>query len=112
MTLTEHNGPEIINFVFNYGGRAELVNVTRKLLAEHVKLETVSEFTINHYLWTTGLPDVDLIIRTSGEYRLSNFLLWQSAYACVYVTKAYWPDVGRDDIDAAVTYYNQIMVKI
>ncbi len=111
VTLTEHNGPEIFNFVFNYGGRAELVNVTRKLLAEHVKLETISESTINHYLWTTGLPDVDLIIRTSGEHRLSNFLLWQSAYACVYVTQTYWPDVGRDDIEAAVKYYNEAMVK-
>jgi undecaprenyl diphosphate synthase len=112
VTLTQHNGPEVFNFVFNYGGRAELVNVTRELLAENVGLETISESTIDHYLWTIGLPDVDLVIRTSGEQRLSNFLLWQSAFACVYVTQAYWPDVSRDDIEAAVQYYNQIMAKV
>ncbi len=111
-TLTQQNGPEIFNFVFNYGGRAELVNVTRKLLAEKVESEVVSESTINHYLWTNGLPDVDLVIRTSGEQRLSNFLLWQSAYACIYVTQAYWPDVSRDDVEAAVKYYNRVMAKI
>ncbi len=112
VALTQHNGPEIFNFVFNYGGRAELVNVTRKLLVESARMETISESTIEHYLWTTGLPDVDLVIRTSGEQRLSNFLLWQSADACVYVTQAYWPDVSRDDIEAAVQYYDQIMAKV
>jgi undecaprenyl diphosphate synthase len=112
VALTQQNGPEIFNFVFNYVGRAELVSVTRRLVAEHVQPERVSESTINHYLWTSGLPDVDLVIRTSGEQRLSNFLLWQSAHACVYVTQAYWPDVSRDDVEAAVQYYNQAMVKV
>jgi undecaprenyl diphosphate synthase len=112
VALTQDNGPEIFNFVFNHGGRAELVNVVRNLLAEGVELETISEPTINRYLWTAGLPDIDLVIRTSGEQRLSNFLLWQCAYACVYVTQAYWPDVGRDDLEAGIKYYNQVMVKV
>jgi undecaprenyl diphosphate synthase len=111
-TLTQNNGPEIFNFVFNHGGRAELVNVVRQLLAEGKQSEIISEALIDDYLWTAGLPDLDLIIRTSGEQRLSNFLLWQSAYACVYVTKAYWPDVNRNDIEAGVKYYNQVMVKV
>lgn len=111
IALTQHNGPEIFNFVFNHGGRAELVNVARQLLAEGRQPETISESLINDYLWTAGLPDLDLVIRTSGEQRLSNFLLWQGAYACVYVTKAYWPDVSHEDIEAGINYYNQVMVK-
>jgi undecaprenyl diphosphate synthase len=111
VALTRHNGPEIFNFVFNYGGRAELVNVARRLLAEGIQPETVSVSTINSYLWTAGLPDIDLVIRTSGEQRLSNFLLWQSADVCIYVTQAYWPDVSRADIEGGVKYYNQVMVK-
>jgi len=111
IALTEHNGPEIFNFAFNYGSRAELVSATRRLLADNVKPETISESTINHYLWTAELPDVALIIRTSGEHRLSNFFLWQGAYACVYITEAYWPDVGRHDIEAAVEYYNKATAK-
>jgi undecaprenyl diphosphate synthase len=110
--LTRHNGSEVFNFAFNYGGRAELVDATRKLMNEGVELEQISESTINAHLWTSGLPNVDLVIRTSGEQRLSNFLLWQCAYACVYVTQAYWPDVSRDDIEAAVKYYDEIMVKV
>jgi len=112
ISLTQRNGPEIFNFVFNYGGRAELINATRELLAENVEPETVTESRIDQQLWTTGLPDVDLVVRTSGEQRISNFLLWQSAYACIYVTQAYWPEVGRDDIEAAVKTYNQVMVKV
>jgi undecaprenyl diphosphate synthase len=109
--LTQNNGPEVFNLVFNYGMRAELVYVTRELLTKQVSPEIVSEATINDHLWTAGLPDIDLVIRTSGEYRLSNFLLWQSAYACVYVTRTYWPDMDQSDIEEAIRYYNQIMVR-
>jgi len=112
ISLTQQNGPEIFNFVFNYGARAELVNAARELLAENVEPETVTESTINQQLWTTGLPDVDLVVRSSGEQGISNFLLWQSAYTCIYVTQAYWPEVGRDDIEAAVKTYNQVMVEV
>ena len=103
------NGPWIFNLVFNYGGRSEIMQVTRELLAEQVEAEAVSEATINQRLWTAGLPDVDLVIRTGGDQRLSNFLLWQSAYACVYVADPHWPAISRDDIEAAIAYYNRIM---
>lgn len=109
--LTRSNGPEVFNLAFNYGGRAELVRVASELMAERVQPETITEATINDRLWTAGLPDVDLVIRTGGDRRLSNFMLWQSAHACVYVTDSYWPDVSRDDIEAGIKYYSQVMVE-
>jgi undecaprenyl diphosphate synthase len=112
VALTRHNGPEIFNFVFNHGGRAELINAARQLIAEGVSPEAVSEDSIADHLWTAGLPDVDLVIRTSGEQRLSNFMLWQSAYACIYVAQAYWPDLGRRDIEEGIKYYNRTMAKV
>jgi len=72
---------------------------------------TISEATINDRLWTAGLPDVDLVIRTGGDWRVSNFMLWQSTYACIYVADAYWPDVARSDIEDGIRYYNQVMPK-
>ncbi|MDY6875076.1 MAG: polyprenyl diphosphate synthase [Chloroflexota bacterium] len=112
VSLTQNNGPWVFNIAFNYGGRAELVHVASELLAERARPEMVSEATINNRLWTAGLPDVDLVIRTGGDRRVSNFMLWQSAYACIYVADAYWPDVSRNDIEAGIRYYNQVMVKV
>jgi undecaprenyl diphosphate synthase len=109
--LTQNNGPSVFNLAFNYGGRAELVHVASELVAERAQPEAISEATINNRLWTAGLPDVDLLIRTGGDKRLSNFLLWQSTYACIYVADAYWPDVAKDDIQAGITYYHQVMTK-
>ncbi|MDY7079637.1 MAG: polyprenyl diphosphate synthase [Chloroflexota bacterium] len=111
VALTKNNGPWVFNLAFNYGGRAELVHVVSELLAEQVQPETISEASINNRLWTAGLVDVDLVIRTGGDRRISNFMLWQSAYACIYVADAYWPDVARSDIEAGIEYYNQVMVK-
>jgi undecaprenyl diphosphate synthase len=73
--------------------------------------EAISEAAVNERLWTAGLPDVDLVFRTGGDRRVSNFMLWQSAYACIYVADAYWPDVSCEDIEAGVRYYNQVMEK-
>lgn len=111
MTLTQDNGPCVFNLVFNYGGRAELVHVASELLAEQVSPETISEATINEHLWTTGLPDVDLVIRTGGDQRMSDFLLWQSAHAYIYVVDAYWPDVTRNDIEAGIRYYSMRQIR-
>jgi undecaprenyl diphosphate synthase len=109
--LTQNNGSRVFNLAFNYGGRVELVHVVSELLAEQVQPETISEATINDRLWTAGLPDVDLVIRTGGDRRISNFMLWQSAYACIYIADAYWPDVARSDVEAGIRYYNQVMAK-
>ncbi len=109
VAMTRNNAPWIFNLAFNYGGRAELTHVVNELLAEGVQPEAVSETTINERLWTAGLPDVDLVIRSGGDRRLSNFMLWQSAGACFYVTDPYWPDLTRSDIEGGIKYYNQIM---
>ena len=109
--LTRDNGPSVFNLAFNYGGRAELMHVIRSLLAEGLQPDEISEAAINDRLWTAGLPDVDLMVRTGGDQRLSNFLLWQSAYACVYIASAYWPAIDRDDIETGIEYYNRIMVQ-
>lgn len=88
-----------LNIAVNYGGRAEIVNAARKLAAEG---REISEKSISDTLYTAGCPDPDLIVRTANEKRLSNFLLWQSAYAEYYFTETLWPDISSDDVDAAV----------
>ncbi len=88
-----------LNIAVNYGGRAEIVNAARKLAAEG---KEISEQSISDALYTAGCPDPDLIVRTANEKRLSNFLLWQSAYAEYYFTETLWPDISSDDVDAAV----------
>jgi undecaprenyl diphosphate synthase len=107
--LTRNNGPRVFNLAFNYGGRAELVRVASELAAEQVQPEAISEAVINARLWTAGLPDVDLVIRTGGDRRLSNFMLWQSAYACIYIADVCWPDIRRDDIEEGLKYYHQVV---
>jgi undecaprenyl diphosphate synthase len=90
---------------FDYGGRAELVEATRKLLQEGVRSQDVSEADIAARLDAPELPDPDLVIRTSGEQRISNFLLWQSAYAELVFDETLWPDFGEDRLRAAVEEY-------
>ena len=105
--LTRDNQRLILNVAFDYGGRAELVSAIRRIIAEGVPAEQVDETLVNRYLYTAGLPDLDLIIRTSGEMRISNFLIWQGAYAEFYVTSALWPDFGKDELYKALENYNQ-----
>jgi undecaprenyl diphosphate synthase len=90
---------------FDYGGRAELVEATRALLRNGAAPETVSESDIAAHLYAPELPDPDLVIRTSGEQRLSNFLLWQTAYAELVFDDTYWPDFGEERLRAAVEEY-------
>ncbi len=94
--LTRHNDRLIANIAFNYGGRDEIVRAVRAIVAEGVPAEAITDKVIAAHLDTAGLPDPDLIIRTSGEMRLSNFLLWQAAYAEFYVTPILWPDFGEE----------------
>ncbi len=93
----------VLNIALNYGGRAELVRAFGILAARG--LTEVSEGDISGALYTAGCPDPDLIVRTAGEYRLSNFLLWQASYAELYVTDVLWPDFGPDDVDRAIEEY-------
>jgi undecaprenyl diphosphate synthase len=92
----------LLNVAFNYAGRTELVDAFRRLAATGVAPDTINEQTISDSLYTAGLPDPDLVIRTGGEQRLSNFLIWQSAYAEFYSCEALWPDFGPDAFDAAL----------
>jgi undecaprenyl diphosphate synthase len=103
--LTRHNSGLQLNIAFNYGGRAEIVRAVRELVAEGVQPEEVTEETIARHLYTAGVPDPDLVIRTAGEMRLSNFLLWQAAYAEYYATDKLWPDFTPDDLRDAVSAY-------
>lgn len=104
---TRHNDTLILNVALNYGGRAEIVDAVRAMVAEGLNPEYINEDTISRYLYTCGLPDPDLIIRTSGEYRTSNFLIWQAAYAEYYVTDTYWPDFDENELKKAIEHYNK-----
>jgi undecaprenyl diphosphate synthase len=92
----------VLNIAFNYAGRTELVDAFRRLIAAGVTADEIDEGSIGAALYTAGLPDPDLVIRTGGEQRLSNFLIWQSAYAEFYTCDALWPDFGPDAFDAAL----------
>jgi undecaprenyl diphosphate synthase len=103
---TKDNTRLILNVAFNYGGRDELVQAVRRIIASGVDPEEVTEDLIGSYLYTCDLPDPDLIIRTSGEFRLSNFLLWQGAYSEYYATPTYWPDFDKQELLKALWEYN------
>lgn len=102
---TKDNRRIILNVAFNYGGRAEILHAARRLLEAKVAPENLSEELFTGYLYTSGLPDPDLIVRTAGEMRLSNFLIWQGAYAEYYSTPTYWPDFNRDELRKALETY-------
>jgi undecaprenyl diphosphate synthase len=105
--LTRFNSRLVLNVAFNYGGRAELVDAVRRLVADGVRPEEITEDLISSYLQTGGLPDPDLIIRTAGELRVSNFLLWQGAYSEFWSTPGYWPDFDRAELQRAIADYGQ-----
>jgi undecaprenyl diphosphate synthase len=107
VNLTRANKRLIVNVAFNYGGRAELVDAVRRLIADGVQPEQVNEGLISSYLQTTGLPDPDLVIRTAGELRLSNFLLWQGAYSEFWSTSCYWPDFDRAELERALSDFGR-----
>jgi undecaprenyl diphosphate synthase len=105
--LTRNNDRLVLTLAFNYGGRSELIQAIREIVASGVAPETITEEMIDQHLYTAGMPDPDLIIRTSGEHRTSNFMVWQGAYAELYFTNTYWPDFGPDDLRAAVDDYSR-----
>lgn len=104
---TRHNDRITLAVAFNYGGRSDIVDAVRSLLAEGVSPNEITEQSISEHLSTSGMPDPDLIIRTSGEWRLSNFLIWQAAYSEYWTTPIYWPDFGPDQLRQAISDYGQ-----
>lgn len=104
---TENNKGIVLIIAISYGGRREIVHALRKMTASKIRENQIDESSIESNLWTAGLPDVDLIIRTGGEQRLSGFLLWQAAYAELYFLFKYWPDFSKEDLERALIEYAQ-----
>ncbi len=100
--LTKNNDRLILNVAFNYSGRDEIVYAIQKIINAGIPAEDVTDELVNKYLFTAGVPDPDLIIRTSGELRLSNFLIWQAAYSEWYITPKYWPDFDKEEYHRAL----------
>jgi undecaprenyl diphosphate synthase len=104
---TRDNLRGTLNVCLNYGGRAEIVDAARRLALDGVAPEAIDEEALAARLYIPGLPDPDLIIRTANESRMSNFLLWQSAYSEFYVTPTLWPDFDKPDLEAAIAEYHK-----
>jgi len=104
--LTKDNDKLILNIAFNYGGRNEIVHAIRDMIYDEVDPNDVTDELVSQYLFTSGVPDPDLVIRTSGELRISNFLIWQAAYAEWYFTPVYWPDFDKAELQKAVEEYS------
>lgn len=105
--LTRENTRITLSVAFNYGGRADIVQAVRRLIEEGVRPEDVDDDAIASRLATHGLPDPDLLIRTGGEHRISNFLVWQAAYSEYHFSSALWPDFGPAEVDAALLEFSQ-----
>ena len=104
--ITSGNTGMTFTLAFNYSGRAEIVDAVNRLLDESALLH-IDESSINRYLYTDGMPDVDLVIRTAGEFRLSNFLLWQTAYSEYFFTEVLWPDFDTKELEKALQVYSE-----
>lgn len=107
VALTANNERLTLNVAFNYGGRAEIIDAVKRIIADGIPPDQISEELFTRYLYTGDTPDPDLVIRTAGEMRLSNYLIWQSAYAEYYATPTYWPDFDKDELYRALSTYSQ-----
>jgi undecaprenyl diphosphate synthase len=107
LELTKDNATMVLSIALNYGGRAEILDAVRRIMSQDIPPESIDENLFDSYLYTAGLPDPDLIIRTAGELRLSNFLLWQAAYSEYYSTPTLWPDFDDQEIEKALLAYSQ-----
>ena len=105
IALTRDNSKLVLNIAWNYGGRDEIVHALQAIVRQGIQAEAIDEALIGRHLYTAGSPDPDLVIRTSGELRTSNFLIWQAAYAEWYVTPTLWPDFGKNELRAALVEF-------
>jgi undecaprenyl diphosphate synthase len=103
--LTHANRRMTLTFAFNYGGRAEILDAVKAVMKEGISPDKVSEKDIQRHLYAPDMPDPDLVVRTSGEYRISNFLLWELAYSELVFTPVFWPDFRRENLFEAVREY-------
>ena len=105
---TKNNTGVHLQIAFNYGSRDEIVHAVKSIVAQEINPEDITEQTISDYLYTKNIPDPDLLIRTGGEKRISNYLLWQIAYAEIFVTKQYWPEFDKNSLaDAIEEFHNR-----
>ena len=105
MDLTKANSGMTLNLAFNYSGRSEIVDAVRRLITDGIPINLIDEQLVSRYLYTCGIPDVDLVIRTADEFRLSNFMLWQTAYAEYYFTPVFWPDFDGLELEKSLKTY-------
>ena len=105
--LTKNNQRLVVSVAFNYGGRDEIVCAIREMIEDGIKPDQVTDERVGSYLFTAGIPDPDLVIRTSGEMRISNFLIWQSAYSEWYITPTFWPDFDKEELRKAIIAYGE-----
>ncbi|MBN1230839.1 MAG: isoprenyl transferase [Anaerolineales bacterium] len=105
--LTRQNDQLVLGIAFNYGSRDEIVHAVQDIIRDGISPEKINENVISSHLFTADMPDPDLVIRTSGEYRTSNFLLWQTAYSEWIFSPEYWPDFGRDKLLVAIHEFSQ-----
>jgi undecaprenyl diphosphate synthase len=103
--LTRNNDQLILNVAFNYGGRQDLLQAIKRIVQDGIPADQIDETLVNYYLYTAGQPDPDLVVRTAGEFRLSNFLLWQASYSEYYATPTFWPDFDRGEVLKAIQYF-------
>jgi undecaprenyl diphosphate synthase len=107
LELTKNNSRMTVSLAFNYGGRDEIIEAARSLILGCISPQDINERLFSQYLYTADIPDPDLVIRTGGEMRLSNFLIWQSAYAEIYFTPVLWPNFGKKEIEKSLIAYSQ-----
>ena len=107
LELTANNTGMVLSFAFNYGGRLEILDAVQRIISEGIPAEDINEALFGNYIYTAGLPDVDLLIRTGGEIRLSNFLIWQTVYSEYYFTPVLWPSFNEEELDKALLAYSQ-----
>ncbi|MDP7194378.1 MAG: polyprenyl diphosphate synthase [Dehalococcoidia bacterium] len=104
--LTQNNNRITLQIAFDYGGRQEIIEATKNILLSGIKSEELDEISFSRFLFTSEIPDPDLVIRTGGEFRISNFLLWQTAYSEFYSTETYWPDFDEEEINKALSNFS------
>lgn len=105
--LSKDNTEMTLNFAFDYGGRTEILDAVRSIISKGISPQNIDEKLFSSYLYTAGLPDVDLVVRTGGDLRISNFLLWQSAYSEYYFTNVLWPNFNTKEVEKALISYSQ-----